>query len=99
MTLFPDAVLVDTITFLRSDRAVIAATWCVYNDVILRDSRRACAIVAERGGFKTAGEGVLGPGLATIKVKAAYQVGPLWLRRRVCARSAPYTNLVARSHR
>lgn len=54
MTLFPDAVLVETITFLPCERAVIAATWCVYSDVIFRELRNAWTIESDKGGSNSA---------------------------------------------
>jgi hypothetical protein len=54
MTLFPDAVLVDTMTLLPLARALIAATWCLYKSVIFLESFRACVMLVDSGGTNMA---------------------------------------------
>lgn len=56
MTLFPEAVLVDTITFWPRATASIAAAWCEYNEVIFREFWSAWRIVSDSGGLGDARE-------------------------------------------
>lgn len=49
MTLFPDAVLVDTITCFPCASALIAIAWWTYRSPMLRADLRVCVMVAESG--------------------------------------------------